>query len=818
MEWLDEDKKLMNEGVQSKNPILVRNKFGEFHYIRTQKECGYFARQLTTRELCWDRDGGSKIKTIRCAGLGCPFAVCFEKKKEGWVVASASTNLVHSEACTASRAVRLEAVLANDEVMSQLLQNGSRPPKTISFQQVTVLVQRAAGVVLTKHHVSALFKRIEEHNDKLFAKKLARLWPLLLHMTDASPQFGARVEAISPTGIKVLKTFGVLRPSSSTGRAPSTFKNVDNAQLAYVTVVWPWAVDALEGSPPVYGLDVCHGSGSTGNIAQLSCRMAGTYVPLVTQWQGVENADGYNVVLDAFLMGVPGVRELNFSIISDRCKGLAKSLREWTDKNGLHAQQLFDKPHIWRNVVARFKALQDIPDALSLVKAVLYAPSLQAFHDAGEKLDLAYEKLRPSAATTAALAAAEQNQGDGGEDEDDIAENGWAFPKHVPGSLEDMPEEADSADTPFKYIKLIPEARFLPWKMRYSDHGISSSNSTEAAGSWLRSWGVRSSTPTEGIITIGNEVRRLLADSLKKIDTASKQGQVALRCWPFWERGDGAYYARDNLQITKTSETTAQASDLKFPARSTKVKIAPQVVVDALRAGKKEHSAAATLATLEAAALHERGTTPWSGPAWYTSATEGGFYCSTPCAGPQRFGFACPHLLAAIPVLIEKHSKQSARDAIVSAHAPWYRIETLIKVLSRPSFANFSPPQLADLQADGKLKPIVQGRLKVLVDLDEQGGQPADDARVASAGEGAEQRASRSKRVGGERVSYNCGKCGEPGHNQRTCKRQMGAAQAGTQQPFPGAAATAAASSSASAVSGTSAATTAPVSEAPDVD
>jgi hypothetical protein len=642
--------------------------------------------------------------------------------------------LFHSEQCSAARAVDIQALLNNDEFMSQVM-SPSGLAKTISHSQVVRLAASCANVVLTKHHVSVLFERIAERNEEIFMTELSCLWPLLAKLTHDSTQFGARVEVRSEKNGTVVKTYGVLRSNSLEGRVPTNCTNVVNARLVCLTIVWTWAVDVLEGSPPIYGLDVCHGSGSTGNIAQLSCRMARTYVPLVTQWQGVENADSYKVLLDAFLKGAPVVRQLEFSIISDRGKGLMKAVGDWMETSNLKGQQLYDKPHMWRNVLAKFRSLKDDPDALTAVKAVLYAPTPIAHVAALRKLDDIYAKVRPAAPATEAVSV-DFEDGDE-DDEDSLERDPWKPSRFAPRPLEGLSEGAESADTPSAYVKCIPPSGYLPWAMKYCDWGVSSSNSTEAAGSFLRSWGVRVSSPTKGIIILYRELRRLLYEGLVRVSNAQANGDVALPCWPFWERQDQLGDKRDRVCITKIDAVTYEAKDISFPERSTTVRFAPRVIADAIRDGKDQSKFQAVQEVLEVAAQRELGSSPWSSPNWYSSVGEAGIYCSAPCAGPQRFGFACAHATATIHIEIKPHSERWAAKLIEEAYAPWYRVKFLLGIFKRQPMNNLPMPELQHLTPGPKLLPIFNGLgLKTLVvEAEDESDQPIDDARIPLAGE-----------------------------------------------------------------------------------
>ena len=768
--------------------------------------------QPLNRQLQWDSNGAgvnSAQKALMCTGLGCDFRARFKRLKPSvlWKVDMAASRLHHVSFCGGCALGSIDQ-LANDPFISELFSKNN-----VTQRDIADYARTHYEIDLTPTDITRLKEKVEKTVLKEIKANHLRLVPFLIACTSSNDTMTVhlrfRLEAAKPETTTILFARGQMfhvNKATSTELSLKDMGWLQGATILLVLVVWPWAEALLDCGPPVYALDAAHTREGLGRISHVGIRVAGTNVPLATQLHEHEDAESMKILFDTLLESVPKMLKRPLAIISDRGRAIRAALDSIaSERPKQRFQVLYDKPHLFRNIVARFPALKRLGNdrVLTLVNSVLYATNDQLFEGALAELDKDYAEVAPKhrrAAPTPA-ASAEQSEGvvrDGaawrlsgdGEEPDDAA---LFAGNELSSYLESIKDKDESELKPSDYVRRIPPEHFLVYAMPYSDHNVNSSNSVEAQNSWQLRRGLRDCCPSLALFGIMTAVSTFLSNQRDKIDSYRKlhPQEVAFPCWPSASRGNDTpgkrvnEYSVSNLSAQGDPDDASGRQALTLsalvchstPGRTHPVRWAPQRVFEWCN---------------PPAAHSERYTH------WCSRPSASGAFCGGGCFGPQREGIACTHWLraAAEPEWLGHQralpgqaatckrcvaevarldaSKESDYCSVVAkVFAPWYRVETLLDMLKK---VRIEVPSLPDLASGPEFVPISPFPKFQPLWNKSNGGRPVDESADSDEVMGKPPMSPR-KRHSGEldpsspKRAYRCSECGSLGHNKRKCSQ-----------------------------------------------
>jgi hypothetical protein len=833
-----------------------------------------------TRKTQWQRVGDgvkSSKKILRCNCQACHYAVVVSRKQaEVWEVTEDSC-LQHALTCTAGMEVTPESAAQFQSVQEAFFE------KNATQERVMERIKLETGFDAPPYFVTRAKEIVADKVEKETVKDMARLLPFLEESAHLSPDMYAVVELESKTGQYYECRFGRARGAPRTNvelllprsvitlqTVYSTYKKqVEGCRVKRVLIVWEWSRVLLDLIPPVLGLDAAHAKLGGTFISQLSGRFAKMYCPLATQWHGEENAYSHAFMLWHAMTALDLLQTKQWALISDRCKGLRKAFVVVVQAVNPSAFPLYDKPHLWRNIIHKFPELLklDSPQggprtSLQLVQAVLYAKTPQAFSDALCALDEAYGSVakasaasqgkkaqplpKPAAASAAtgvpavasaathkqaahvveALATGVQaaprepaivagapaalsapaathgsatpggytamasvvargssaafgsvtsrsgpaNVDDNLEMDDELhaasvadssnnlASGSWRIPFYPPRRVEiSNTSEATSnlPDTPSDYIATFDQACFLVYCMPGRDYGISSSNSTEAAGSYLLRNGARNCNIPQSIIKVKETTVRYFANALAAVEKAHGAKERVYPCWP------GSELDEHNNVYADDYKATAIAIRLRYK-------------VWRARNGDHPIEHYVTMPTVEEIAA-ARNKTPFVAPLQpstrWTRPTSG-WSCDGNCLVPQNIGILCCHAKAVARAAFSTN-KDDEEIAVELGYARYYHVALLREALRVAVSCELL--HLSNVAVGLELLPIADMPKLVVAWDPENGGRPMD-SRKPGEGEAAASskraRAMTAETAAGPPRKNMCQLCKGLGHNRRTCPQR----------------------------------------------
>jgi len=559
----------------------------------------------------------------------------------------------------------------------------------------------------------------------------------------------------------------------------------------------------------------CTGVGVARYISSLAIRFAGIYVPLVTMYHMQESGDSHSFLLRHALIALPLLVDVDWTLISDRDKGLAKAYKEVVKEANAKTQHLADLPHIWRNVMHNYPALKNLgaENALKLVQDCLFATTRTAFATTQAMLNSEYEraltihkpkgkgkaKAKHSSAVTSSSSADASSPAVAlsfdatslldAEDQvvavlHDAAANTsvvqgedamptsmwWYGDGEVPPRLIDGSDY--SATTPGAYIESIGLCRFLVSEMTLPDGQCVSSNSSEASHDWMYDSGVRSSTLPRSIYIMSRKTTTFMNRTCNRLQKLQDERQLVCECWPNWERERKGNELDAEISRLRVEQITNYKYEVSFGAMAARQIYI--VTLPALECIRKDSS------------VHPPPTPDRFYPKWQTPTNPGPWWtCSAKCASsPQRTGHLCLHCKA-VARFIEKtrlFGDVERATLIQYGYAPYYRVEVLLPAVKQAlRLASSFVFDLDDISRGRELLPMVPLAPMVPHFYPPNGGRPSESVkkrRTQNATAASDYSSVKAAVVAASASSdahqaHRCGRCGESGHNKRSCQKVL---------------------------------------------
>ena len=307
---------------------------------------------------------------------------------------------------------------------------------------------------------------------------------------------------------------------------------------------------------------------------------------------------------------------------------------------------------------------------------------------------------------------------------------------------------------PSDYVRAIPGARFLVFMLRHTDYGINTSNPAEGVNGYLKRGDMRTGDIASNLITLLQTVPRLFWEKFLSLEQLDRKGEWVVPWWPSAflggrEKHPGEFVAEyAAIQKHGAGARVQRSGSLRYHDVSW-VKRPP--------AGSTAH---------------------WS-VTWALAASgEHHVMCNGGCMCPQREHRPCVHLMRAVGHL----SGEEQRVIASSATAKYYQVGYLLAQWRVADNFAVNVPNLEDVCDGPELRPIVTPR-RVKVQWDaHNGGRPEQADETQEALDFEEMDRLIAATVDSDRIlsigeiRKKCGKCGEKGHNVRTCPRLQGGA------------------------------------------
>ena len=448
-----------------------------------------------------------------------------------------SVNLTHTTTCRSPPHLSLDNLASVPRVQYVFL-------KARSHEDVIAAVRELTGLELTASDVSRLKTETDDAFEATRATELAKLVSFLERIAACNAEFGAELilETAPRAGpqaapqARVVVAFGKFKPAAFVN--PST-ESIKGARVLHLVVLWPWANAVEKLGPPLVSADAMHSKCRQGRIFNISMRCAKLNVSLLTMWSLSENSEAWDLMFARARQYLVHQFQDGMSIITDRGSALLAVMEKHP-----RIQHLYDRPHLIRNVMYHFPALNVLGEALRpLLDNVFFSRTEGDFQAAVTKLDVEWNKVKP------AVDDPPKPPEDADADSESDAEN--------PIEQHTKPRtyiQRNKGQTPSQYINSVGKQTFLLPCMTANNGDVSSANAAEAQGEGLKL--VRRQSIARGIETMMRVHLRYFAGALKELKELAAKQEVLFPCWPFWEKWESELAEVDEYSYEALTEYT----------------------------------------------------------------------------------------------------------------------------------------------------------------------------------------------------------------------------------------------------------------------